>query len=425
MTDGTAPIPRVLPDCVANSAGARSAWRVLSDAYDETWARGDLKMARREGCPCECHSRRPHQGEHADERRCCEPCCPRGSHRRVGSGTLIAGLLIGWLAAGAVALARWILRRWHRTSRPAKPASVGSDRPAKPASAGADRPATGAKQTIPGTIYRRPDPMIYDQVYLMAQGLAVTWNNPDIHLERPLGTPVSSHDLKPDTTYHVVARVWNLSGVAPAPDMPVRMSYLRFGIGGGKTIIGSIKVDLPVKGSPLLPARAVLPWTTPKAAGHYCLQVELLWPDAEDANPLNNVGQHNTDVKALASPATFQFPVRNDDPDARHVLVLRVDSYQIPELDACPPNEHRVHANNRAARDARTLARHGLGRFAIPDGWKVDLSHSELSLEPQEETDVSVTFTAPVGFAGRQAFNVNAMDGGRLVGGVTLYVDGH
>lgn len=26
--------------------------------------------------------------------------------------------------------------------------------------------------------FKRPDPMIYDQYYLMAQGLAVTWDNP-------------------------------------------------------------------------------------------------------------------------------------------------------------------------------------------------------------------------------------------------------
>ncbi|MBV8895300.1 MAG: hypothetical protein JO051_02230, partial [Acidobacteriaceae bacterium] len=32
-------------------------------------------------------------------------------------------------------------------------------------------------QPIPKHIYRRPDPLIYSQQYLMSQGLAVTWNN--------------------------------------------------------------------------------------------------------------------------------------------------------------------------------------------------------------------------------------------------------
>ncbi len=30
---------------------------------------------------------------------------------------------------------------------------------------------------------KRPDPLIYDQYYLMALGFAVTWDNPDIWLE--------------------------------------------------------------------------------------------------------------------------------------------------------------------------------------------------------------------------------------------------
>src|ERR1035437_1506232 len=33
---------------------------------------------------------------------------------------------------------------------------------------------------IPPQIYKRADPMIYSQYYLMEQGLAVTWDNPDI-----------------------------------------------------------------------------------------------------------------------------------------------------------------------------------------------------------------------------------------------------
>src|SRR5215212_9149113 len=33
---------------------------------------------------------------------------------------------------------------------------------------------------IPDPLIRRPDPCIYSQTYLMAQGLPVTWDNPDI-----------------------------------------------------------------------------------------------------------------------------------------------------------------------------------------------------------------------------------------------------
>src|SRR5271167_1900050 len=59
-------------------------------------------------------------------------------------------------------------------------------------------------QHLPGHIYKQPDPMIYSQQYLLSKGLAVTWNNPDIHLELG-GVVVDSSDLKPSTTYDVIA----------------------------------------------------------------------------------------------------------------------------------------------------------------------------------------------------------------------------
>src|SRR6202022_4729558 len=61
-------------------------------------------------------------------------------------------------------------------------------------------------QTVPPWAYRQPDPLIYSQQYLQSLGLAVTWDNPDIHLELPAlpGVPVDVHTLKPDTVYDVV-----------------------------------------------------------------------------------------------------------------------------------------------------------------------------------------------------------------------------
>src|SRR4029077_13272713 len=69
--------------------------------------------------------------------------------------------------------------------------------------------------TITRDIYRRPDPLIYSQLYIVNQGLAVTWDNPDIHLENG-GIFVPSSSLAPDTEYDVVARIWNGSTEAPA-----------------------------------------------------------------------------------------------------------------------------------------------------------------------------------------------------------------
>ncbi len=179
--------------------------------------------------------------------------------------------------------------------------------------------------------------MIYDQYYLMSQGLAVTWDNPDIHLERLDGTPVPSHELLPGTTYRVVSHIWNLSEQAPAANLPVRLSFLSFGIATTRTFIDETFVNLPVKGSPAWPVVAQVDWTTPSGPGHYCLQAEMIWP--EDANPNNNLGQLNTDVKALAStscaigrvidfepPSGKSFPDSIDNDFSFNILLRPVDA---------------------------------------------------------------------------------------------------
>jgi hypothetical protein len=179
--------------------------------------------------------------------------------------------------------------------------------------------------------FKRPDPMIYDQYYLMSQGLAVTWDNPDIHIEFG-GVPVSPHTLKPNTTYDVIARVWNNSTEAPVVDMPVIFSYLSFGMGTQSHGIGQTKVTLDVKGGPVNPAFAKVPWKTPPVSGHYCVQVFLDWTD--DANPNNNLGQTNTNVVAAHSPAQFDFQFRNS-ARTRQEYRFEVDAYTIPPPSPC------------------------------------------------------------------------------------------
>jgi hypothetical protein len=266
--------------------------------------------------------------------------------------------------------------------------------------------------------------MIYSQRYLMDQGVAVTWDNPDIRLERG-GAIVPSNALQPGTGYDVVARIWNASIDAPAVNLPVTFSYLVFGIGTVSLPIGRTSVDLPVRGAPGCPVDARMRWTTPTTPGHYCLQVELKW--ADDANPANNLGQENIDVRPLNSPhASFTFPVRNDGLATRG-LRLEADAYRVPPRPRCDPEDKapspRLTREERARRRRETLARHGRATFPVPDDWRVEISPTELSLEPGEEREASVDITAPDGFTGRQAFNVNAFDGSTLVGGVTLEVE--
>ena len=275
---------------------------------------------------------------------------------------------------------------------------------------------------LPDDVYRRPDPCIYAQYYLMSQGFAVTWDNPDIWLQLN-GVPVPSSSLQPDTEYDLVARVWNNSTEAPAVDLPVHFAYLDFGIGTSLIAIGVTKVDLPVKGAAGHPALAQVKWKTP-AAGHYCLLVNLAW--ADDANPHNNLGQENTDVQPLNSPkAAFTFPLRNEEDRARS-LTLEADFYQPPAAPRCPAAPARqptLAPDEIKKRQREALARHGREHFAVPEDWTIEIRPQKLSLEPGEQAEVTVDVTAPDDFTGRQAINVNAFDGERLVGGVTLYVE--
>jgi hypothetical protein len=267
--------------------------------------------------------------------------------------------------------------------------------------------------------------MIYSQQYLMSQGLAVTWQNPDIHLELG-GLPVDSTDLKPATTYDVIARIWNSALDAVVVNMPVEFSYLSFGIGTTKTPIATTAVDVAAKGMPGCPAFARVKWTTPATPGHYCLLVEFTW--ADDANPFNNVGQHNTDVKPLNSPkASFTFPVRNEARERREVA-LRVDAYTLPTLPECarqPVVDNPRPSRATVVRRLREIAAAANpANFPVPPGWSVTVAPASLVLAGGEEHDVLVDITAPDGFAGEQTFNVKGFAGRTPIGGVTLTVKG-
>ncbi|HEU4730018.1 MAG TPA: NEW3 domain-containing protein [Kofleriaceae bacterium] len=287
---------------------------------------------------------------------------------------------------------------------------------------------------IPPEIYKRADPLIYSQYYLMEQGLAVTWDNPDIQLFEN-GLPIPSEQLKPDTDYDVVATIYNNSTDAPAVGLPVAFSFLSFGIGTVSHSIGTTKVDLPVKGAPGHPTLAKMTWHTPAVAGHYCLQVRLIWPD--DANPKNNLGQENTNVGVAASPATFRFPVRNDD-TIRKQIRLTADAYTIPQPIDCRQRPTKRDSDRRfpqlvrggafvppteqAADWTLARARHGRAAFPIPAGWKVDIEPAALELGPGDQREVTVVITPPDDFRGERPFNINATHGDGLLGGVTLQV---
>lgn len=265
--------------------------------------------------------------------------------------------------------------------------------------------------------YHRPDPCIYAQYYLMARGLAVTWDNPDITLWLN-GVQVTEQNLQPSTTYEIRAAIWNNSFYAPVAGMKVDFAFLSFGAATAVTPIGSTFVDLGVKGGPQCPALARIPWTTPPTAGHFCLQVSFAWID--DAIPGNNLGQNNVDVAEAHSPAHFAFAVRNPTtkPGRAH---FQVDTYSIPPQPQCPPAAPATPITS-AERLRQARARHNRAAFPVPPGWIVDIMPVEPALQPGQQVDVAVDITPPAGFAGSQPFNIHAFIGNTYAGGVTLYV---
>lgn len=271
--------------------------------------------------------------------------------------------------------------------------------------------------------YKRPDPMIYCQYWLMKQGLAVTWDNPDIELRRG-GVAVPSHALQPDTEYELVARIWNNSTEAPVVGLPVIFSYLSFGIGTVSHPIGQTAVNLGVKGGPGHPAFAAILWRTPATAGHYCIQVALQWID--DANPGNNLGQENTNVVAAHSPAQASFRLRNRDA-GREQFRFEADSYSIPPLPSCtvqPPRRPEPPALMIAPGTITFIPpQHDRRAQALPPGWQVRFEPEAPVLAPEEELEIRVTVTPPEGFRGRQPINLHAFTRFGLAGGVTLTVE--
>jgi len=281
--------------------------------------------------------------------------------------------------------------------------------------------------------YRQPDPLIYDQYYLLSLGLAVTWDNPDIELRRG-GVAVPSSEIQADTDYEIVARIWNGSTDAPVVNLPVVFSYLEFGIATKVHAIDGGKpsyVDLGVKGGVGCPAFATKAWRTPAVPGHYCLQVVLDWLD--DANPLNNLGQENLSVGVAHSPAQFTFVLRNDG-DERRTFRFEVDTYRPPEPPPCgEPRRPTQEARSAQAvlpaayrlfpkLDPAVRARHDPTAYRLPETWDVAFDPAEPVLAPDEQRSIVVKITPRAGFVGEQPINVRALHGNAVAGGVTLVV---
>ncbi|MEO8440647.1 MAG: hypothetical protein ABI540_10560 [Spartobacteria bacterium] len=286
---------------------------------------------------------------------------------------------------------------------------------------------------VPPEIYKRPDPMLYSQQWLMSQGLAVTWDNPDIQLYRD-NAPVASHLLERATEYEVRVRIWNNSYDAPAPALPVDLRFYGFGAGTSGTFIGQTYVDLGAKGTAQCPVFASFLWKTPEQAGHYCLQAKLIWDD--DANPNNNLGQENTTVGTIHSPVSFNFRVKNN-ASVRRRFFFEVDDYTLPQLELCRDDQPARRQQMTRLRQSRerwkqALASQAYGRFSDLPDWTIHFEPERDVLAPREEIGVKVAIEPKTpGFKSRKAFNVHVFASPseeekqhrQYIGGVTLYVE--
>lgn len=195
------------------------------------------------------------------------------------------------------------------------------------------RPPSTCGDEVPPQVRRKPDPCIYSQSYLKSQGLPVTWNNPDITITEPDGTPVPSGQLLPDHSYLVKARISNAAAY-PALGVEVRCDFRDWGLGGPwlpilepPAVVQEQVVVLHI--AHWASSTAVFRWRTPSAAGHFCLRVKIFHPD--DKNPANNVGQENTRVIEAAPGDTVSARIMVENPSGvRTQLAVAGDTYRIP-----------------------------------------------------------------------------------------------
>lgn len=267
---------------------------------------------------------------------------------------------------------------------------------------------------LPPSIRARPDPYVYSQQWLRSRGLGVTWDNPDFHL-RDVGTGavVPRTGLQPNHDYDIEVTVHNNSFMAA---IHTNVHFEVRGFGAGTALLSDLGNDvLTVLGASTATARRR--WRTPASGGHNCLIATVSHPD--DANPLNNVGQHNTDVATPASPTRkLAFQVRNSG-RSRRTFHLQMDAYRLPEKKRCAEN----YGERQSIKYLRRLQQeHDPRKFPVPDHLKATLTAREITLNPDAAAEVTLELTPPKAGSPPQTVNVHVTEGDVLIGGVTALV---
>ena len=329
---------------------------------------------------------------------------------------------------------------------------------------GGKPPQAPCPEDIPPHVRRKPDPCLYSQAFLLAQGVPVTWDNPDIQITETDGTPAPSSQLEADHDYLVQGRIWNAS-FNPALGVEVRCAVRDWGMGGDWLVVqtnadGTEHVELLVI-APWGNATSKFKWHTPPVTGHFCLRVACHHPD--DKNTANNVGQENTRVVATGVGGNVSARARVTNTARRgNRLTFSIDTYRVRDQEWEFKLQTRIRSIGDGPVGGRTnvreslrnlivrLAKEGRGPIntayayvsreplfksesgaprSIPEGWKLTFDgqppNAPLLLAPGESRDVEIRVEVPATArpGEEHAFNINSIDSaeGRL-SGVTLVV---
>lgn len=318
---------------------------------------------------------------------------------------------------------------------------------------------------FPEDLMRRPDPCIYSQEFLTAQGVPVTWNNPDIWVAKratPNVIEPDSYHLQENTDYIVFVQAHNAS-TDLAVGVRVRLVYRPWSFNSPE--VTPVEVDANgqevfriVNIPPMGAALTTFAWRTPSVgpeSAHFCIQAILSHP--LDINPSNNLGQENTQVLDTdGQSARVVVPLHNPANVAQRFAIdatlYRIEEKENVELRLRYNRGRRPEAAvDRIARLVPTSTTHGglvwpkqrtlvkakyVGMeslrdrlrkqdVSLPPGFKVQIDDYDggVRLAPRETRLMNITLEppadAPVGQ--RYAINLLARDGGgRLAGGVTI-----
>ena len=204
-----------------------------------------------------------------------------------------------------------------------------------------DKEQKDCRIPFPEDLMRRPDPCIYSQSFLTAQGVPVTWNNPDIWVARKATPNViepDSYHLLEKTDYIVFVQTHNAS-VDLALGVRVRLVYRPWSFNSPDVTPVEVDanghevfriVNIPPMGS----AITTFAWRTPSVgpdSSHFCLQAILSHP--LDINPGNNLGQENTQVYDTdGKAARIVVPLHNPAKAAQR-FTINATQYRIEEKE--------------------------------------------------------------------------------------------